>query len=722
MWNDSPTLFQKAGDLMSEREFELYLSVLSRMLRLNEQQRDAISDELRDHMEERFEELVRSGMNRDDAIRQALDEFGDAAGLAVDFTNVSRKRIRRIVMRSTAAIASIAAVCAFFLTDVDPQQPGLPGPGQLVAQNSDTPADAQPDDAASDSKPDVAEPVAIERKPIDFVVAGEVVAPAFLQEPTTANFLNFPLEEVVDWFSAFHNVSILLDKAGLEEDGLTTDMPITLKLDQFPAAEKNDSPDEADGQADRRVVRGSQVTLQQALDWITRSSGTEWYVEEGIIHVTSAVAEAEREISRSYFIRQFLIDGFTENSLIDTIQKMTSGQWMNIDGDGGTLALVGDVLTIRQNWQTHREIELLLGTLLHHEKESPVRYPTESLRLARQIEQRVEEIDFVEVPLSDVVAFLSDVSEIGIRVDEEALSEEGWDMDALVSLEVQNQSLRTILRLGLKPIGLQAIVHEGSLEITTASRAKETLSTVAYDVRDLDDKAGQLRQLEAAIESTNGGPWLDRDGDGGVLLIPGGGRMLVRQTDEGHREIRQLLAAQRRAASLGKTFDSTGADLTRTTEVIRSARRAPLEKRFYRVPSETADDLLPVLPASIEPGTWIQAAMFGQGTNLERSVGTIAKVQVGQKVVKISNPTGDGAGRKNSKAAKGGNAGTASASPSTDVLVVPEAVLIIDQTPAVHDKIEKFLQKLDMDVKGVSLEDAKTNGRGGGGLGGGGFF
>jgi hypothetical protein len=63
---------------MPEREFELYLSVLSRMLRLNEQQRDAISDELRDHMEERFEELVRSGMNRDDAIRQALDEFGDA--------------------------------------------------------------------------------------------------------------------------------------------------------------------------------------------------------------------------------------------------------------------------------------------------------------------------------------------------------------------------------------------------------------------------------------------------------------------------------------------------------------------------------------------------------------------------------------------------------------------------------------------------------------------
>ena len=69
---------------MPEREFELYLSVLSRLLRLNPQQKDAIADELRDHLEERFEELVRSGVPRDDAIRQALDEFGDAAGLAVE--------------------------------------------------------------------------------------------------------------------------------------------------------------------------------------------------------------------------------------------------------------------------------------------------------------------------------------------------------------------------------------------------------------------------------------------------------------------------------------------------------------------------------------------------------------------------------------------------------------------------------------------------------------
>lgn len=706
---------------MPEREFELYLSVLSRMLRLTEQQKNAISDELRDHMEERFEELVRSGMNRDDAIRQALDEFGDAAGLAVDFTNVSRKRIRRIVMRSTAAIASLAAVCAFFLTDVDPDQPGLPGPGQIVAQSSTASDELSTDKSDGSSNEGGKQPATSIFKPIDLVVAGEVVAHAFLNEPTDGEFADTPLEEVFDFLANRHNVSILLDMMALDTDGIETGMPVTIDVSPIPSANGveqvgSDTKDAAANESQTAVV-----TLQQALDWITRRHGLEWYVDDGIIHVTSRDVEQEREISRSYFIRQFLVDGFTENSLIDTIQKMTGGQWMNIDGGGGTLALVGDVLTIRQNWQTHREIELLLGTLLDHEKDSPVRYPTESLRLAQQIEQRIEEVDFDRAPLSDLVAFLSEVAKIRIRVDETALDEEGWDMDAPVSLKVENQSLRTILKLALKPLDLQAIAHEGSLEITTASRADETLSTVAYDVRNLDDKAGQLRQLEIAIQSTNGGPWLERDGNGGVLLIPGGGRMLVRQTDEGHREIRQLLAAQRRAASLGKTFGSTGAELTRSTEIIRSARRGPVEKRFYRVPSDTAADLMTVLPASIEPESWVMAAMFGQAPSLDKSVGTIAKVEVGQKVVRISEPTVNSDGGKKLNEAKDGKARTSivSESSSADVLVVPEAVLIIDQTPAIHEKIDKFLQKLDMDVKGVSLEDV---GGFGNGMGGGGFF
>ncbi len=57
---------------MSEREFEIYLSLLSRFLRLKPDQRGEIADELRDHLAERLEELTAEGLSREEAIQRAL--------------------------------------------------------------------------------------------------------------------------------------------------------------------------------------------------------------------------------------------------------------------------------------------------------------------------------------------------------------------------------------------------------------------------------------------------------------------------------------------------------------------------------------------------------------------------------------------------------------------------------------------------------------------------
>ena len=49
---------------MSEQEFELYLSLLGRLLRLEPAQREHIADALRDHFAERLHELMHSGHSR----------------------------------------------------------------------------------------------------------------------------------------------------------------------------------------------------------------------------------------------------------------------------------------------------------------------------------------------------------------------------------------------------------------------------------------------------------------------------------------------------------------------------------------------------------------------------------------------------------------------------------------------------------------------------------
>ena len=104
---------------MSEQEFEAYLDLLARMLKLTPKQRDAIAHELRDHMEDRLEELQARGVPRDEAVRLALDEFGDANVLASDFTSIAKQRNRRRMMQTTfgtlAACAAIALSISFLM-------------------------------------------------------------------------------------------------------------------------------------------------------------------------------------------------------------------------------------------------------------------------------------------------------------------------------------------------------------------------------------------------------------------------------------------------------------------------------------------------------------------------------------------------------------------------------------------------------------------------------
>jgi len=103
---------------MSDREFENYLTLLAGLLRLDPKRRGTIADELRSHLEDRLDELMARGISRDDAVKQALAEFGDAAGLAGQFVAIQRNRKRRWVMRVTtfsiAAVLLLAAGLAIF--------------------------------------------------------------------------------------------------------------------------------------------------------------------------------------------------------------------------------------------------------------------------------------------------------------------------------------------------------------------------------------------------------------------------------------------------------------------------------------------------------------------------------------------------------------------------------------------------------------------------------
>ncbi len=122
---------------MSNEEFENYLALVSRLLRLNRSQRELIGSELRDHLQTRVDELVESGVDQREAVRNALEEFGDAAGLARQFQMISNQYQRRWMMRFATFSILGTFVVAVFLMAMWPQQARFGAEQQHRAGRSD---------------------------------------------------------------------------------------------------------------------------------------------------------------------------------------------------------------------------------------------------------------------------------------------------------------------------------------------------------------------------------------------------------------------------------------------------------------------------------------------------------------------------------------------------------------------------------------------------------
>ncbi len=123
---------------MSEQEFEVYLRLIAKLLRLSDAQREAISDELRDHMESRLDELSSQGIESSEAIHTALSEFGDANTLVRKLLEVNQLKTRRRIMRTTVGtLAACAAVTFVVMTLTPTNKDGQPTQQSAIAQGDE---------------------------------------------------------------------------------------------------------------------------------------------------------------------------------------------------------------------------------------------------------------------------------------------------------------------------------------------------------------------------------------------------------------------------------------------------------------------------------------------------------------------------------------------------------------------------------------------------------
>ncbi len=218
---------------MSDREFETYLKLLSSLLRLNPKQRQEIAAELRQHLEERVEDLRESGVSHSEAIAMALEEFGDVAGLAAEFSRIGKQKYRRWMMRiATVSVTAAFMVILLFVSQwpeggrvaLVPSSGGqeVEDPARVATTTDSVRDNSDPFGGAAAGNPfDANRPTPeSERARQRSVAEKDQITRRRLEEPCNLEISGATINELVDRLNPELPFSALVDVKALEEEGI----------------------------------------------------------------------------------------------------------------------------------------------------------------------------------------------------------------------------------------------------------------------------------------------------------------------------------------------------------------------------------------------------------------------------------------------------------------------------------------------------------------------
>jgi hypothetical protein len=222
----------------------------------------------------------------------------------------------------------------------------------------------------------------------------------------------------------------------------------------------------------------------------------------------------------------------------------------------------------------------------------------------------VDELEFKETPLLDVVSRVREVLKVPVILDVKALEDAGIDLETPITFSGQGTTVRAALRRILGDIDLTWTFSDEALLITTRERAGENPQIRLYPVPwgKRTQGAVDFQELIDLIVNTVGGPaaWQDGGGNGSIRPLGDGAAavLVVSQTAEVHDEIEGLLRGlqERDLAEFGGPHDPP------TVRVHHVADEA--------VRRDLAAKLVELCNASLQPGADAQAKVTMVGDSL----------------------------------------------------------------------------------------------------------
>ena len=308
-------------------------------------------------------------------------------------------------------------------------------------------------------------------------------------------------------------------------------------------------------------------TLEDLLDQITGQCDLGWCCWDDSVVVTS-LAQADRlnaPFTRIYRLPSDLPsgaplhsdDGDEFTALIST--TIEPDTWDDVGGPG-VLRDAQGAIVVHHSRQIHRQIAALLANLERADERGEKSFPLPPWPAEEELPvwaalDRIDSVDFLDVPLDQVARTLSQRHEITIVLATATLADAAIRTNTPVTIKLDNVSLRTILREILAELKLTYYVRSGGvIQITTPEDAEAQLTHWVHDVGDLlgqhdQHGTGRFEPLIDLITTTVEPDSWDEVGGPGCICPFGHQRLIVSQTQDIHEQVEQLLSSIRAVLS-----------------------------------------------------------------------------------------------------------------------------------------------------------------------------
>ncbi|MSR58119.1 MAG: hypothetical protein EXS05_10635 [Planctomycetaceae bacterium] len=158
-----------------------------------------------------------------------------------------------------------------------------------------------------------------------------------LSAPTEFDFDETPLEEVVKYFRDYHSINIWVDRAALLDDGMSIDIPLTLKL--------------------------AGVRFESALNLLLEPLELDWVVQDEVLKITTRTKAAKFSETLTFDVQNLLDAGHDPDDLMAAITAcIEPASWVDTEGQG-SIAHSGGVLICRQSQGIQTRVAALLDDL-----------------------------------------------------------------------------------------------------------------------------------------------------------------------------------------------------------------------------------------------------------------------------------------------------------------------------------------------------------------------